>query len=260
MKTKGCSVNIFRFIVVGIFVFPLATMAADKDAEKSIEVESSAIQKPQSVWTSDAELGFVKTTGNTTTEALHLKLAIDNQREEWLHSFKLESAKNSDSLGVTAKRYLIAIKSQYDLTQFSYLFGKIQYQDDRFSGYKYQASEVVGYGQKLINRDSFKLNAEAGMGVRQNKFDSGISETEIVFLLASDFDWRISKTASLTEDITVEVGEERTISKSVTALKTQINNSLSSKISYTIRTASEVPVGTEKTDTELAVTLVYTFK
>lgn len=247
------------FVCVGSMVFSVSSFAADK-VPQEVDESKTSVSAPASIWSSDAEFGLVKTTGNTTTEALHLKLAVNNKRADWEHNIKLESAKNSDKSGVTAKRYLVSMKSQYDFNRISYFFGKVQYEDDRFSGYAYQASEVLGYGRKLVNNNSFKLNAEVGAGVRQNKFDSGVSETENVFLLASDFDWTISKTASLTEDLTVSVGDERTISKSVTSLKTQINNSLSSKISYTIRTASKVPVGTKKTDTELAVTLVYAFK
>ncbi len=237
-------------------------MAADKvdvTTEKTV-VKSAANKMLASIWSSDAELGFVKTTGNTTTEALHLKFAVNHKRGDWEQELKMVSAKNSDSTGITAKRYLVSLKSQYVLSQMSYLFAKLKYQDDRFSGYKYQASEVAGYGRKLVSNSRFKLNVEAGMGIRQNKFDNGIFEKENVVLLASDLDWSISKTASLTEEISVEMGEKRTLSKFVTALKTQINNSLSSKITYTVRIASEAPLGTKKTDTELAVTLVYAFK
>ena len=45
----------------------------------------------------------------------------------------------------------------------------------------------------------------------------------------------------------------------MTALTAKVNTSLALKVSLTIKNNSEVPVGTEKTDTETAVTLVYSF-
>lgn len=254
-----------------ILFISLNVMAAEeavvkKDVEPAsvviVDVDSSVAANDEvfSTWSSEAELGFIKTKGNTETESLNFKFGLNNKRKDWEHSLKLESANSSDSMGSTAERYFLLLRTQYSLSELAYIFGRVQYEDDRFSGFNYQSSEVIGYGRRLANTDTLKLNAEVGAGLRQNDFKNGDSTSESIFLMGSDVDWKISKTASLTEDLTVEIGEDRTISKSVTGLKTKINNSLSSKITYTVKHASEVPAGTKKTDTELAVTLVYAFK
>lgn len=241
------------------------TISVNKGSEKEVSApaasgSTAANDDVFSTWSSEAELGFVKTTGNTETESLNFKFGLNNKRKDWEHSLKAETASSSDSAGTTAERYFLSLRTQYALSERSYLFGRLQYEDDRFSGYNYQATEVLGYGRRLVNKDTLKINAEVGAGVRQNNFKSGDSNSESIFLIGTDFDWKISKTASLTEALTSEIGEDRTISKSVTGLKTKINSSLSSKITYTVKHASEVPVGTDKTDTELAITLVYAFK
>lgn len=263
---------IISFVSLGCFFggsfISLNALAAEKDAAevtrpavvKAENETDSANQPVISIWSSEAELGFIKTTGNTETESLNFKFGLNNKRKNWEHSLKAESASSSDSAGTTAERYFLSLKSLYSISKFSYLFGRLQYEDDRFSGYNYQSSEVLGYGRRLVNRDSLKINAEMGAGIRQNAFKDGTSKSESIFLIGGDLDWAISKTASLSEAITVEIGEDRTISKSVSGLKTKINSSLSSKITYTVKHASDVPVGTKKTDTELAVTLVYAFK
>lgn len=233
-----------------------ATVIAPAVKESSNELEDEL----KSNWSSEAELGFVKTTGNTETESFNVKFAVDNKRVDWEHSLKIESARVSDETATTAERYFISGKSQYSLHTLSYLFFRLQYEDDRFSGYNYQASEIIGYGRHLIKTNELKFNAELGVGVRQNDFDDGTKTSEAVFVIASDLKWKISKSATLSEDLSIEIGEDRTINKLVSGLKTKINSSLSSKITYTIKHASEVPVGTDKTDTELAITLVYAFK
>ncbi len=255
---------IFLLFTLNLSAAETKDRIADKEvtaAEVTIDTEHTAVNEPLfSHWTSEAELGFVQTTGNTETESLNFKFALDNKRKDWEHSLKLESSRNADSTGTTAERYLLLLKSQYTLTKLSYLFGRLQYEDDRFSGYNYQASEIIGYGRRLVKTDELKINAELGAGMRQNDFENGKTESEKLAVAAADLDWKISKSANLTEELSIEIGEDRTISKSVTGLKTKINSSLSSKVSYTVKHASEVPVGTKKTDTELAVTLVYTFK
>ncbi len=260
-----------KFIFYSLLFFSLNTQAEDVKVEDvanplipgSVVASSNTIAANDglfSIWSSEAELGFVQTTGNTETESLNLKFAIDNKRKSWEHSLKLAAVKSSDGVGTTSERYLILVKSQYMLSESSYLFDRLQYEDDRFSGYDYQASEVIGYGRHLVSSDTFKMNAELGVGARQNAFENAATQTEGIVIIATDFEWMISKSASLTEDLTIDIGDDRTISKSVTALTTKINSSLSSKITYTVKHASEVPVGTENTDTELAATLVYTFK
>ncbi|HGX93410.1 MAG TPA: DUF481 domain-containing protein, partial [Candidatus Tenderia sp.] len=71
--------------------------------------------------------------------------------------------------------------------------------------------------------------------------------------------WDVSKTSHFTQELVSDIGEDSTVTKSVTALKTQINGSLAMKLSYTLKNTSKVPTGKEKTDTETAVTLVYGF-
>jgi putative salt-induced outer membrane protein len=69
--------------------------------------------------------------------------------------------------------------------------------------------------------------------------------------------WKVSDTSKFTEDFSTEVGENETVTKSVTALSAKVNGSLSTKVSYTIKNTSDVPPGFKKTDSEMAVTLVF---
>ena len=135
----------------------------------------------------------------------------------------------------------------------------LSYEDDHFSGYDYQFSETIGYGFNAIKNDSLNLDLEAGVGARQSKLDLGDSSSEGTLKGAANFDWKISESATFTQTLSVEAGEEITISRSVTALKLQIVGSLAAKLSYNVKHTSDVPPGFDKTDTESIVTLVYSF-
>ena len=220
---------------------------------------SAAEQTSSASWKGEAELGFISTSGNTETETLNAKAKLVNERDKWKHTFIVEATRASDNDVVTAQRYFASGKTDYKYGDKSYIFGLLKYEDDRFSGYNYQASLVMGYGHKIIKREDLMLDAEVGAGTRQSELDSGEKDDEAILYAGMDLDWKISKSTSFNEKLTVEAGDEATITKSVTALKSKINAKLASKITYTIKHVSEVPVGVEKTDKEIAVTLVYNF-
>ena len=212
-----------------------------------------------SLWKATAEVGYVSTSGNTETETLNAKAMVSTERENWRHKAEITSLKSSDETGDTADKDTFMIQSDYKLKDPNYLFGLITYEEDKFSGYEYQATESVGYGRRVVKRETVKLDLEIGPGARQTKLDNGSTESEAIARAAAKLEWDISKTSKFTEVLTVEAGEDATITKSVTGLSSKINSSLSMKITYTYKNTSEVPVGVDDTDTETAVTLVYNF-
>lgn len=219
----------------------------------------AAAEASKSSWKGEVELGFVNTTGNTDTESLNAKLKVENTRPDWQHRVQLEILRASDKDVTTAERYDGRYRSQYALSDKDYLFGTLRYEDDRFAGYDQRTTEVVGYGRKILNTKSFKLDIEGGVGGRQSKQTTGTDTSEAIVRVAANFKWHISKTSAFSEDISIEKGEDNTVSESITELKLKINNSLAMKTTYTIKHNSVVPVGTKKTDTRMAVTLVYDF-
>ena len=220
---------------------------------------SALAQETGSQWGGEAELGIVSTSGNTETQTISAKAKAVNEREMWKHTARLEALNTEDGTTTTAERYLLSGKSNYKMSALDYVFASVNYEDDRFSGYDWRASEVLGYGRHVIAQEALSLDLEAGVGARQNKDNNGVDDSEGIVLLAGDLAWKISETSKLTEELKSEIGDEVTISKSVTGLKTQINGSLAMKITYTVKHVSKVPATIEKVDRETAVTLVYSF-
>ena len=210
-------------------------------------------------WKGNVELGIVTTTGNTETETVNAKAKIGTEREKWRHTVLLETLKSSTKGTTNAERFVINGQSDYKFSDHNYFFAMINYEDDSFSGYKSRINEALGFGRRVIGDSALTLDLEIGPGARQSKLDSGSSENELTVRGAAKLLWKVSATSAFTEDLSTDVGEDVTIIKSVTALTAQVNGSLATKITYTIKNTSDVPVGIEKTDTETAVTLVYSF-
>ncbi len=227
---------------------------------------SAALSSPtfaaenNSGWTGEAELGFVSTSGNTETSTFSGKAKVENDRATWHHTATLELLRAETSGTKSAGRYLITGQSDYKISDLAYAFGRLSYQDDSFSGFEYQANAALGAGYHAIKSETLTLDLEAGPGLRLSKLDDADdSDSEMTLYLSGLLDWKLSTTTNFTQELTSEVGEDLTITKSVTGLKSQVAGNLAMKVTYTIKHTSEVPDDVEEMDTETAVTLVYSF-
>ncbi len=212
-----------------------------------------------SEWNGEVELGIVSTSGNTETSTINLNTKLENNREQWKHLILFNTLHSSSEDNSTAERYVLIGKSDYKIDAISYAFGRVSYEDDRFSGFEYQATEVLGYGRKIIQEPTLKLDVEGGPGMRQSKAENASSENEGILYLSGNLKWDISETSRFTEDLFTEIGEDITITKSVTGLKAQINGDLAMRVTFTAKHTSKVPAPKKKVDTETGISLVYSF-
>lgn len=210
-------------------------------------------------WKGEAELGLVTTTGNTEIETINGRGKISYAHENCTDSLSFEGLKTSDDLGVTAKKVASTAKMEHKYGDHNYFFILLKYENDEFSGFDYQTSEAIGYGRSVIDEKNMFLKLEIGPGARQSKLLTGGTDRETTIWAGANYEWAISKTSKFTEVLTVEAGEDSNITKSVTALTSQIAGSLAMKVTYTVKNNSEAPLGVEKKDTETALTLIYNF-
>ncbi len=224
-----------------------------------------AAEEAKSPWKSSAEVGIVRTTGNTETQNTSLKGDIIYEDGQWRHTGHGEafgSSQEDATTGISttsAERYLLSGKSDYKLSDIDYVFGLVQLQKDRFSGFEYEHVVAAGYGRKVLKEADMELDVEIGPGVRFFKVDNGLSDEEALLRLAGKYWWAITDHSKFTQDLTFEIGEDLTTTTSVTGVQANINSSLAMKFTFTVKNKSDVPVGVEDTDTQTALTLVYTF-
>ncbi len=236
-------------------------VSANVLAEESKSAEKAEEKSP---WTSAAELGFIRTTGNTETQTSALKVDVTYEVDKWRHNGHFEGygSESEDDTGknvVSAERYELSGKSDYKFNEHDYVFGLVKLQKDRFSGFEYEDIVSLGYGRKVIKQENMELDLEIGPGIRFFKVDDGVSDEEALLVLAANYWWAISDTSKFIQELSAEIGEDITSTKSVTGIQANINSTLALKFTYTIRNKTKVPVDTEKTDTEAAMTLVYSF-
>jgi len=211
------------------------------------------------IWSGEVELGFVKTGGNTDTQALNGKGKIKQETQKWRNSAAAEAVNIADSGTTTAERYVLSGSTKHKYTARAYAFASAGYENDRFSGFEYQSTEAVGLGYRLLTGPVVILDLEGGPGARQTKENQGDSSNELIAQLGGELDWNVSETAVFNQTLTSEIGDKFTRVKSVSSIKTQVIGRLAMKASLTVRHNSSVPVASKKTDTETALTVVYQF-
>lgn len=237
MKKALSALLVSGLMVIGL---PLA-MAQEKDYDASIS------------------LGYVATSGNTDTQTFNTEFLLGFDSGMWTHNIKFQALGSSEDNTTTAERYYLEDKSDYNLDGTQYLYGKVSYMDDRFSGYDYQASLTAGYGRHLYTTDALTIQGYGGVGYRASEVTSGGSENEAIFALGESLAWQISDTTALTQSFDSEIGQEVTVTKFQVGLESVIVDRIATKIAFQVRNISDVPPGVEKTDTQTSVSLVYEF-
>ncbi len=241
-----------NLLLASMLLMPLSAIAADEVAEAPEETGP---------WSGSAELGTIFTSGNSETQSINASLGAERDGEKWDSTFRISALKTKDEDTTTAEKYTFFSQFDRTLTERSYLAIVASQDRDRFSGYTYQTAVSVNYGYHAIMQDDMTLDLEAGPGYQRDKEeDTGEILEGAIARVALNFDWTITDGTQFIEYFSIEAGDENTIYRSETGLLNQISGRLASKITYKVKHQETVPdEETEKTDTELGVTLVYTF-
>ena len=218
-----------------------------------------AQEEEEGPWSGSATLGYLATSGNTENSTLNTGIVLGYEIGKWQHTATFKAINSSEEDSTTAEAYDFSFKSERNLTDKDFLFGRVDYRKDRFSGYDNQVSEVVGYGRRLINTDRHSLNAEVGAGARQSERQDGTEEDEAVFNGGLYYVWTLSETALFSQDLTTEVGSDNTYSESISKVTAKLIGDLALVASYAIKHNSDVLAGIEKKDTYSALSLEYAF-
>lgn len=203
--------------------------------------------------------GYLASTGNTETTSLDTQASATYRTGRWEHEARGQAFTSSEDEVTNAEYYTARWRSRWDLTERDFLFGRLNWRKDKFGAFDTQFSQTAGYGRRILTGPKHKLNAEIGAGARQSEDQIGLKQDETILFGGLDYAWNFSESANFTQEFTIESGDENTFFESKSAVSAQLIGALSLVASYTIRSNSDVPVGTEKTDTQTGISLEYRF-
>jgi putative salt-induced outer membrane protein len=220
---------------------------------------------PADPWSGKVGLGYAAITGNAKSSNVTLEVDAKFDLERWHHEGTASAFRSTatdqetDVTSTTAERYALGYKVKHDFNLNDYLFGLASYERDQFGGYRRQLSEVVGYGRRLINTDRQVLNLEVGAGAKQSDLSDGTSQSESVGRLGGDYKLKLGETSEFSQKVSTEIGADNTHSEAVSAVSAKLVKNIALGVSYALKNNSNVPPGTQRTDSYTAITLQYAF-
>ena len=223
-------------------------------------------------WSGKGEAGVVIANGNTDAKNANAKLELATERDAWKHAFGLRAIYASADDVATGQRWEAFEQSDYSFTPRSFWFAAGRYENDRFSGFEYQATLSSGLGHHFIDNERTKLVGTAGVGYKifetRDTYDDtgtvllalGDTGKEVVFRGSVDFSHALTDTTKLLNKLLVESGGENSSVQNDLGLQVRISDVLALAVAYSVRYNSDPPLGFTSTDTVTTLNLVYEIK
>lgn len=216
----------------------------------------------------EINVGGSLATGNTDTTRVDAEFKARFKAGRLEDNYRFVGEFADDNGATTAQRILGSIESRYDVQEALFVFGYLEYDDDRFSGFKYEFETAFGAGYKLIDEPSMRLLVQAGPGYRYSKLSQPAppaaplvpgSEDEFLIRGSANYEFDISEPVSVTDDLIVTWDSNRTKIENTLAVTSKLIGDLSTRLSFNVRYNTDPPALTKKTDTLSKVSLVYGF-
>lgn len=208
------------------------------------------------------ELGYIRTDGNTNTEAFNFDSKA-KRKWEW-HSLNLEMdaqvARSNHSQ--TASRVAGELNYDYEYSDdfsYGYLAG---YKRDKFSGYDYQFYTGPDVKYKAIHSDKENLSLELALLYAQEKLEVGGGDEYVGYRLRGVYDRKLLDTLKFEEDFSFRNSFEdfqNYFIVSKTSLVNRLTDVISAGLTYRVDHSNIVPNGREKTDATFMVNLILNY-
>jgi putative salt-induced outer membrane protein len=236
--------------------------------------DTGPIGPEDSTWAIRSVLGYTKTGGNTDNSAGNLLFHAAHVMGDWKLLFGIDALYGSTKGETTAQAWDGYVQGNYNITPRFYWYVGGRYDDDRFSGFAYQAAVKTGAGYKFIDTDATKLTAQAGAGYRRlrpeilvrDDIGGVISRTEqpeesdAIFDAGLAFEHNFNEATKLLAAVTVQSGKQNTLSNAGISLQVKMNSRLALSAGYKLTDNSNPPPGSGRRDTLTTLGLVYELK
>jgi putative salt-induced outer membrane protein len=228
----------------------------------------------QAQWVGKAELGVLVSTGNSESTSANAKLDLTHENAQWKHNVFFGGLYGENGQFATAERYEARYQADYKITDRLSWFGALRGEEDRYSGFAYQATVSTGASYKFIDSPTTKLDASLGAGYRRSKGEilvksdagevisriDGDTTSEPVGTLSSNYEHSFTESTKITNKLLAESGSDNTSVADDIALQVNMSAKLALAVGYGVRYNSDPAPLAEKTDTLTTINLVYNIK
>jgi putative salt-induced outer membrane protein YdiY len=209
-----------------------------------------------------AEVAFVGTTGNASTQTIGLNGELIVRPEQWVVTNKAAFIRSESASELTAQSFAYLLRAARTLSPRLSAFGEYTYFRDEFAGVAHRNALVGGISYKVVDLPKHVFFTDAGLGYMNEQRLAGDDVSSATWSLGAGYRWKISETAQFTEDFRMtglfaDGRDWRMLqAAAITARLTQL---FSLKVSNTVRYAHAPVPGFNDTDTNTSVALVAKF-
>jgi putative salt-induced outer membrane protein len=217
------------------------------------------------------EFGFLVADGNTNTATITAKINITQELTSWgyqiisdgLYKQSQQELDGETSEAASAQKLFLSGQLDHKLDEPDdrlFIYG--EYENNRFSGFRYQAALAAGWSSRLWHDKQSELKYSVGPGYAVSEVEDDDSEQytqSLIVRAAMEYKRHFSNQSTFRQFVSTEADQEFTKSKSETSLSTKLTGALAMKLSFVMNLDTSVGPDIEELDTEAAVTLVYQF-
>lgn len=218
-----------------------------------------------------SEFGFLVASGNTNASTITAKINTSQELTAWsyqiigsaLYKQSQQEVEGEKSQGASAQKVFLSGQFDHKLTDPDdrlFIYG--EYENNRFSGFRYQAALAAGWTSRLWHdeQSEFKYSVGPGYGISEVEEDNSDEDIKgVIVRAAMEYKRKFSDYATFRQFVSTEADQEFYKTKSETSLSTKLTGALAMKVSFVMNLDTSVGPETEEMDTEAAVTLVYQF-
>ena len=227
--------------------------------QKAEEQKTAEAKLKKSPFSGNIDTSLDVANGNTKRQAASLSAKLKYVKDDMENTTKFTARTSKEDRVRTNEEYQINNQTNYNFTDSDYLFFEAEYVNDRFSGFEYRISELLGYGRKIIKSDDLNISTEISAGGRQSSLTDGSSENSLLGKLTAKGDWKITNTITFEQEFSSSFGSDAVISTSDSALKTKLMEALYLKINYNLQHIDNVPANKKQLDSLMSVGVGYEF-
>jgi len=209
-----------------------------------------------------AEVSFVGTGGNSSTETIGVGGSRLDHVDGWLLTSKAAYVRNNSSGELKAESIALAFQGAKILTPKLSIFGKYGFLHDRFAGIESRNTVAAGEAYILLETKRNKLTVDGALGYASEERTISPTTKNGTWDMGVLYDWKLSDNAEITDDarilFSLSDGNDWRAGN-IASLSAKLTTVFSLKMSNTIRYVNSPVPGFLKTDTITAVALVAKF-
>lgn len=210
-------------------------------------------------WSGSGQLGAFRSTGNSSNMGITASLNLNRTGIDWSHKFAAQIDYQRANGQTTREQYLISYEPNYELSSDFYAYALGQYERDLFQGFSARYAASGGFGYHILETDSMTLNLQGGPAWRRTERTDGSIASDLSGFLSADYNWRISESLKLSQNLRTFLQSSNSTISSTTGLQAKVASNFSVGFNYSVEIDTDPPPGAVRTDTLSRVTLIYDF-